>query len=448
MRWLRRAVQRMSKSREINPIFLYPHERNGSYMISIGDSEEYLRTPGGSLVLSENEDLIEHIVLDLQRHSAVTILDNNVLGDEALEQVSFYSLISTQLDFWSDPEKSFENEDIFDLLRGDPITNISPGPEQVDQLHQWRSVIAILEDVDVSFHNIQYFIEDKSEVYKLAELIKSDLDTGEASQKAIFIQLAVLFRSPICAWAFVFKELSEGKLATALTQSADFVASIDILTSEKLDELRPSGLSEEECEDFDDENYINVERLARREMYQEQEQILKICRQFLDLSKSSSPLKTLITSGESKTLEFKETLSWDVRKKEKAKYIETSALKTIAAFLNTDGGTLLIGVSDDGAITGLDFEIFKLHQNKQDKFLLHFKNLINEKIGAKYYPKLNWDTQVADQKEVLVVSVQPASEPCFLEDAFYVRTNPSTDKLTGEKQFKYLIERFSNKEIR
>ena len=74
--------------------------------------------------------------------------------------------------------------------------------------------------------------------------------------------------------------------------------------------------------------------------------------------------------------------------------------------------------------------------------MLHFKNLVNEKIGAKFYPKLNWEIQLEDKKEVLIVNVQPASEPCFIEDAFYVRTNPSTDQLTGEKQFKYVFERF------
>jgi hypothetical protein len=157
---------------------------------------------------------------------------------------------------------------------------------------------------------------------------------------------------------------------------------------------------------------------------------------------AADEIKARVRSGENKTLEFKETLSWDVRKGEKAKYIEISSLKTIAAFLNTDGGRLLVGVRDDGTIPGLKFEIEKLHQANSDKFLLHFKNLVHEKIGAKYYPKLDWELQDIDETLVLVVAVQPASEPCFLDDDFYVRTNPSTDKLTGEKQFKYVTEHF------
>lgn len=433
----------MSDTHEIDPIFLYPREHNNSYVISIGDSEEYLHTPSGNLIASANEDFIEHIVTDLQRHSMVAISENNYLEGDPLEKISLYSLVSTQIDFWGDPERSIEFDDLVQMIAGDPIANISPGPEQVDQLHQWRFLISLIEAENISFHNIQYFIEDKSEVYKLADLIKSAFDGGGAPEKVIFIQISVLFRSPICAWAFVFKKISEGKLATALTQSMDFVASIDFLASEKLEALRPLGLSEQATEEFDAKNYSKAERLARHELYQEQENILKICRHFLDLSNTASPLKLLISGGESKTLEFKQTLSWDTRKEEKAKYIENSALKTIAAFLNTDGGTLIVGVNDDGKISGLELELQKLHRGKQDKFLLHFKNLINEKIGAKFYPKLNWNIQLEDQKEVLIVNVQPASEPCFIEDAFYVRTNPSTDQLTGEKQFKYVIERFT-----
>lgn len=432
----------MSDLNEIDPIFLYPSEANGMHLISIRDSDDYLCTPEGNLIQSTSDELIEHLVLDLQRHSSVRVSDTKSLEGEPLEKISFYSLFSTQIDFWGDPERSIPRDEIISMLQRDPITNLSPGPEQVDQLHQWRSVIESLNDTQISFRDIQYFIEDKIEVQKLADLIKSDFDSSEGFKKAVFIQLSVLFNTPICAWSFVFKGLSENKLATALTQTADFVASVDMNIFEKLEERRPSGLNEEDAEKFDDENYLKVERTVRREMYEEIEAILRTSRQFLDLSTMPNPLKNLIEKGESKKLEFKETLSWDVRKEEKAKYIETSSLKTIAAFLNTEGGTLLVGVSDDGAIPGLKFEIEKLHHNSPDKFLLHFKNLVHTKIGAKYYTKLDWELQQINETLVLAVTVQPASEPCFLDDAFYVRTNPSTDQLTGEKQFKYMTERF------
>ena len=158
---------------------------------------------------------------------------------------------------------------------------------------------------------------------------------------------------------------------------------------------------------------------------------------------AADEIKARVRSGESKTTEFKETLSWDVRKQEKAKYIETAVLKTVAGFLNTDGGMLLVGVSDDGSFPGLEAELNILYNGNTDKFLLHFKNLINSKVGAKFYPNLDWSVLQIETATILVVEASASSEPCFIDDAFYVRTNPSTDQLTGEKQFQYMTKRFS-----
>ena len=64
--------------------------------------------------------------------------------------------------------------------------------------------------------------------------------------------------------------------------------------------------------------------------------------------------------GETKDTEFKSTLSLDLKTNKKEKYIQEAIIKTIAGFLNTDGGTLLIGVNDDNTPIGIDFEIEKL----------------------------------------------------------------------------------------
>ena len=52
--------------------------------------------------------------------------------------------------------------------------------------------------------------------------------------------------------------------------------------------------------------------------------------------------------------------------------MEKAVLKTIVAFLNSDGGNLLIGVADDGAIIGADVASF----DNKDKMGLHLSNLI------------------------------------------------------------------------
>ncbi len=154
-------------------------------------------------------------------------------------------------------------------------------------------------------------------------------------------------------------------------------------------------------------------------------------------------LRSIIRQGESKTLEFKETFSLDVRKATKERYIEEASLKTVVAFLNSDGGVLLIGVDDGGKINGIDVELNKFHKSVVDKFLLHFKNTLRSRIGEAFYPCVNYRIVEADARKVLFVECKRSDRPCFLDETtFYVRTNPATDKLEGVRQWEYIKTRF------
>ncbi|MBK82910.1 MAG: type I restriction endonuclease subunit R [Gammaproteobacteria bacterium] len=153
-------------------------------------------------------------------------------------------------------------------------------------------------------------------------------------------------------------------------------------------------------------------------------------------------IKLLISKNESKTLEFKETFSVDVKKGTKEKYIEKAALKSLGAFLNSEGGELLIGVKDDGTVLGVDDEIEKFYKN-EDKYLLNFKNHIKSKIGEGFYPLIDYKLVDVDGLKVLRVGCGLANTPCFIEDTeFYVRSGPSTDMLEGKRQYEYIQGRF------
>ena len=157
----------------------------------------------------------------------------------------------------------------------------------------------------------------------------------------------------------------------------------------------------------------------------------------------SDEILALIRRGESKTLEFKETLALCVRRNTKEKDIETAVLKTIAAFLNSQGGTLLIGVNDSGQVTGLGKEIEKLFKGSRDNLLKHLKNILKTSIGEKFYPLFDYDTVDVGGEIVLHVVCRPSDEPCFVDlTDFYVRTNPATDKLIGLKIYEYTRRRF------
>ncbi len=153
-------------------------------------------------------------------------------------------------------------------------------------------------------------------------------------------------------------------------------------------------------------------------------------------------VRSLVREGETKYVEFKQTFSLDVRKQTKERYMEEQALKNVAAFLNTDGGTLLIGVSDDGQIPGIDEEIEKFHKSL-DKFLLHWKNKLKGNIGEEFYPFIDYHVIQVDSRTVLYVTCKPSKSPCYLKGRdFYVRINPATEKLEGPKLVEYITHHF------
>jgi len=148
---------------------------------------------------------------------------------------------------------------------------------------------------------------------------------------------------------------------------------------------------------------------------------------------------SLIRKGENKHIEFKETFFKNVITGQKDKEIEKSSLKNIVGFLNADGGTLLIGVADNGELKGVDVDFFK----SADDYKLKFKNAIKDKIGAEFYPLIDYDLFNIAGHYILKVECKASSEPCFYEQKdFFVRTNPATDKLEGKKQIDYIKARF------
>jgi len=163
---------------------------------------------------------------------------------------------------------------------------------------------------------------------------------------------------------------------------------------------------------------------------------------------ASDKLLSLIRKGETSTLEFKESLSLDIKKTEfgkdyspkKEKYIEKNVLKTIVAFINSKGGTLLVGVRDDGFVKGINDELKCFHKGNEDNFLLYFKNLLKDKIGAKFYDFFDTNIVNVQGEKVLVVECNHSpADPCFLDgEEFFVRTTPATDQLIGAKMVEYI----------
>jgi len=156
----------------------------------------------------------------------------------------------------------------------------------------------------------------------------------------------------------------------------------------------------------------------------------------------------LIKRGESKTLEFKSTLRWSLKEdRVDDKGVTHAVLKTVAAFLNTEGGDLLIGVTDDGAIVGIERDQLE----SDDKFMRHLTQVVRNGLGDRAGTCIDPKTQIVQGKTVCVVSCQRSPEPVFLkwkgvetgpEGDFFVRSGPGTVKLPAESAREYIRTRF------
>lgn len=152
-------------------------------------------------------------------------------------------------------------------------------------------------------------------------------------------------------------------------------------------------------------------------------------------------IKELITNGESDRVEFKTTLQWDVRQGKKSDAVRHSALKNIAAFLNTNGGTLLIGVKDDGTIHGLQDDL-KLTGKSRDKFEQNVSGLLKDYLGPQYTALIRRRFEEIDGRLIYVIQVSPAPEAVFLKGKqgkeFYIRSGTATQMLDPEQTHEYI----------
>ena len=153
--------------------------------------------------------------------------------------------------------------------------------------------------------------------------------------------------------------------------------------------------------------------------------------------------RVLIKQGEGLYMEFKETLRYDGRKGETSKELERMVLKTIVAFLNSEGGTLIIGVNDDGEAVGLDRDYKTLTKKNRDGFENHLTILVRTMIGLPFAKYVQAGFESVDGRDICVVSVKESHKPAYLRGAdhkeeFFVRVGNSTQPFSMSEAEEYI----------
>lgn len=162
-----------------------------------------------------------------------------------------------------------------------------------------------------------------------------------------------------------------------------------------------------------------------------------------DAQLASPPsVSELIAGGETGGTEFKSTLRTNLHTNQHDEKIHLSSLKTIAGFLNAQGGTLLIGVADDGEVLGLSADGFP----NEDKMSLHLVNLIKDRIGDVFLPYVHPHFEDQDGERILIVRCEKGPKAAFVKDGnqqrFFVRGGNATTELSGNSVMEYVKQRF------
>lgn len=187
-------------------------------------------------------------------------------------------------------------------------------------------------------------------------------------------------------------------------------------------------------------------------------------------SEKETNILEIINNGENHYIEFKSSAMWSAKltgdeiKKSKspevAQYGRNASkvilAKTLAGFLNTDGGYLIVGVKEnkdsrEDEVIGVESEYFKLVDKCQDGY----RRMLIDSVIKPYFPskifnhindylKIIFD-KVGD-KIVCAIKTSRSDVRVFLKlnnlDKFYIRVDATTREITGEEIVDYCDKRF------
>jgi ActR/RegA family two-component response regulator len=152
-----------------------------------------------------------------------------------------------------------------------------------------------------------------------------------------------------------------------------------------------------------------------------------------------NPLTPLIAKGESATLELKSSARWDLQRNKPNPEMEAVVVKTVAGFLNSEhGGVLLIGVDDSGQAIGLQHDYETLKRKDRDGFEIFLMTLLLDALGKDVTPLLHIDFHEIDGKDVCRVSAKPAPKAVFVNrQRFFIRAGNGTRELSMQESYEY-----------
>jgi len=429
-----------SKRKKIMASDLQFTEVQGIYKLCLGD--EILLAAEGHEVAHPSRAFIEHIIAEFDIQGTLEVSDRMVVEPRFF---SSYALLGIQKSY-VEHRKEDLSVDFENPLRADPILHPCAGPEQVEQRARWKPVFDYIVEKNAqrddgarrltlpSLPQLMGFnVEEEDEVARscgfadskeyarscgftddFVKTVKRDYDALTDEQRTVTMFLYAIHRGGI-----LFPMLLAMDKCTPDQYARGVMAGHCILG----------------------EVFADVGSRDHRQMFTGLRDDARTALEYIRLYRSG-PLAE-IQAGEDISKEFKSTLRWNIKAGRNDDAITHSVLKTIAAFLNSEGGTLFIGVDNAGTPLGLELDGFK----DLDQFGLHLNNVVKDSLGATIAATLQVTYPRINEKQICRIEVRPSPTPVYLRhksgEEFFIRTGPSTTKLEPSGLVEYVNSHFS-----
>jgi predicted HTH transcriptional regulator len=167
-------------------------------------------------------------------------------------------------------------------------------------------------------------------------------------------------------------------------------------------------------------------------------------------------LNDYLKEEESYYLEFKSSMLWDSGRSECSQngYLELEIIRTIAAFINSDGGTLLVGIDPNKKIVGIeqDFQCISGKNSTWDEWQQYLQGKIKKYIKHVYFGDIRVTRLLKGLKTIALIRVEKGYKPVnvrYIKDGiekyeFYVRGFNGNELLNPNESFEYIQQHWSH----
>lgn len=422
-------------------IYSGPHdlnivEKDGHFVLHF--QGQPVLTPKGQRIAHDTPHLLQHMIEEFDHQGSIGVRDGVI---EEPKFFSAYELYGIQKDWVGKGEDELSTQFAQEILYDGMLFRCA-GPEVLDQLYRWGPVLEYLNENDLELPNLcGPFTDDpdmygSEEEYQEAKLMATP-DTAFVEKVSELYQAltepqrsVVMYLHAIHGGVVLFPII----LALGRCNPNEYASGV----------IAANFAIGDVFGDVSSEDHMKMFSILKDNARTSLDYLNYFKTRMKPLIPEIQAISDEIAAGESKNREFKSTLRWNIWAGRNDDAMTHACLKTIAAFLNTDGGVLFIGVDDNGAPLGLELDKFP----NEDKFLLHLFNVIKQALGDSAATLVDARIFELDGKQFCRVecSVTHPERPVFVsfkkgDEEFFVRTGPGTTKLPPSQIIQYLNER-------